>query len=878
MPDNQMVVYAHWRIKTVTVTYVDYTETEDEIVLNTVTKNINSKFRDFNLTPQEKQGYAFVEWRNADTDERIDGGTTISTNIKVKAKYKSLVSKPVYYDLNGAALVGSGTPIEGTTLTDGRYKDNDTYVLGASVPAKQLNTSKVTAPEGTVSFVYWNTEANGSGKIYYPDEVIDLPEDEDTVLYAIWAPKMTTTLTYDLNYTGKPEDSDKSVLLNDYRALQENALKVNDNYTVGTEYNATSKAYEKILYSIGDKTVTAGGFRPGYILLGWDESKTAVDNPMYKDDDLIRATSYKAEDGTYLETQTLFAHWKKDEFPVEAYEIVKGNENTAPTEGYSGNFSTTTAPTVYNCGATDSNRFDTAYLPTIDKESFPEGTKYAYAKIGGAKILKIQYVAITNTHGHITGYEWQYLTDAEDAEWTPFVKNGANKTIVKLYYSKESIEVPIRYLNRAADGTLTEISADDWNIPTEEDDLKAEIGTTATSYGKSAGDTKTFAQEITSKVENKSYLKLHYVGTGIGSTGSTIALENDVDPAADYFLQNSVDGVKHADSSDGLDEEDVAVKTGDFAIYVVYEEQPAYIKISNNSTSKNFTFRLTIAGGSYTDDIRTDGGTATASEGHYDFTINSATYKVVYIPYGAGLAYEVKLFKGSTEVTDPSDESVEWVTGEGYDPATGTLEAGTLLGPSDTVTTPTLGYKHVAIKDVEKHGLTVTNTIEGEYADMTRKFPVTITLTKKNASATIDQSEVPVVTKPEGATEPAFTLSADGKSAVMTVDLGQNENVEIPAIPADWKYTISEGDHDGYDLTFKTGEEGDWTEVAPSGVTIGVSNVSVTLKNYFDSEQIVPSGIAKSNMILIPLFLSLILALGIVLSIIQRRRLASRTR
>ena len=61
-------------------------------------------------------------------------------------------------------------------------------------------------------------------------------------------------------------------------------------------------------------------------------------------------------------------------------------------------------------------------------------------------------------------------------------------------------------------------------------------------------------------------------------------------------------------------------------------------------------------------------------------------------------------------------------------------------------------------------------------------------------------------------------------------------------------------------------------------MTIGVSNVSVTLKNYFDSEQIVPSGIAKSNMILIPLFLSLILALGIVLSIIQRRRLASRTR
>ena len=59
---------------------------------------------------------------------------------------------------------------------------------------------------------------------------------------------------------------------------------------------------------------------------------------------------------------------------------------------------------------------------------------------------------------------------------------------------------------------------------------------------------------------------------------------------------------------------------------------------------------------------------------------------------------------------------------------------------------------------------------------------------------------------------------------VMGVDIAQTGRTATGTAPQ--KMTVN------YDLTFKTGTA-DWTETAPSGVTIGANDVSVTLKNVF---------------------------------------------
>ena len=895
MPDNDLHLYAHWRVIQVTVTVLSYDN--DPAKTRTETRDIYTQFKYFGIMPEEIPGKAFVGWRIKDTNTMMRNGDAVTSDIIIEPVYDDLRADAVTYDLNGGTVDDAAeTVIDGCDLYGdapaGRiqYKDTQDYVAGGSAPVKALNTANITIPSGTRKFAYWCTDKNGEGTIYYPGDVIELPaKPATTVLYAIYVQDLTTTIIYDLNYTGAPDentstdpnaDADeykKKVEFVDYIGKDDSELIVNDEYIVGTELDDSTNKFVTMKYEVGTgspaQQVRTGAVRPGYTFLGWDERETlpAGETPKYQEGDTIRAVSYD-EEGNFKPEHRLYAHWKKDEFPVKVYPIEMGNIGDEDTN-YAGVYDVadttlpSDTPAAFKTLRTDATgQFWSAYLTSINKTAFPANTLYAYATAGDTKIAELQYVAIKDGDD-IVGYKWQYKPVG--GTWTDFVMSGDSKTDIKLYYLKPT-ELPVKYLLKDGEGNLTEIDPEEWSdIPAADATTgrKTTVSAnqdTVNSYGTTAGGTLVFAKTLTNA--DDSTLKLHYVGTGAGPTA--VSNLTGVDLSENFYLQNSDDGILNAGATADLAES--TPKTEAFAVYVVYEEQPAYLKIENASEEdvRDYTFRLTIGGGTYTGDLRTASGTISVASGqtYYDIPINNGENEAVYIPYGSGLTYQVQLVKDGA-VVDPAVESVKW----GDEGNSGTLVTGPLLKTSDAWSFPTEStkFKLVELKDLGMQALTVTNTIEGEYADMTKRFNVTITLTKSDPTATISSAELPEVDSPAGGTEnPAFTLSADGKSAVMTVSLGHNESVNIPAISTGWKYTVTEGDHDGYEVTYKTGD-GEWGAIEPTG-SLSSSDVTVTLKNEFQDDTVVPSGIETTKSVLMPMFLAMLLALGVVLSIRRR--------
>ena len=173
--------------------------------------------------------------------------------------------------------------------------------------------------------------------------------------------------------------------------------------------------------------------------------------------------------------------------------------------------------------------------------------------------------------------------------------------------------------------------------------------------------------------------------------------------------------------------------------------------------------------------------------------------------------------------------------------------------------------------------LTITKEVTGEYANMQQEF--TFTLLDVDGAGDDDEFAIDKAGSDSSTSETIkqggeFTLK-NGQSAVITV-------------PRDTKITIKENQVSGYTSSFALGQtgttdEGDYKEgEGDSQITVGkmlkltAENGSLTVTNNFDSDQIVPSGIKGSNSILIPLFLALLLAFGVVMSIRRRRRMGIR--
>ena len=185
--DANLQLYAKWSIIKYSIEYflidgelaagksnpVEYTVETSDIILENPTKH----------------GYEFVGWRYKDdsdalasTNFSIKKGTT--GNLSIVAVWKALGTYTISYDANG------GT---GTVATQSEYK-------GTSLT--------ISSGEGVerVGYIFscWNTEKDGTGKDYNPNDTYNA--GSDLRLYAKWNP-IKYSIKYDLDGGAFPEGS-----------------------------------------------------------------------------------------------------------------------------------------------------------------------------------------------------------------------------------------------------------------------------------------------------------------------------------------------------------------------------------------------------------------------------------------------------------------------------------------------------------------------------------------------------------------------------------------------------------------------------------------------------------------------------------------------
>ncbi|MGI6511387.1 MAG: InlB B-repeat-containing protein [Catenisphaera adipataccumulans] len=229
MPDDNVIVYAKWELPKVKVKVydemgggslvdtitVDYGGTVDENLMPNVKDESGNYivYTNSSKTITIPDDAVWVGWDIKTTDdsgetsyETYSFDTQLTKDIELYPHYVQQHKYKVTYDANG----GSGT-----------VTDSKTYVGGDNCYADVQSGSPLTPPTGKV-FLYWNTESDGTGTTYYPDDKVQITGN--VTLYAIYGDSpVVTDLTYYSNYpsdTGLSEETtkqtvdDASVLIN----------------------------------------------------------------------------------------------------------------------------------------------------------------------------------------------------------------------------------------------------------------------------------------------------------------------------------------------------------------------------------------------------------------------------------------------------------------------------------------------------------------------------------------------------------------------------------------------------------------------------------------------------------------------------------------
>ena len=130
------------------------------------------------LTAKNRNNYSFVKWSNNDSDDEIT--ITMESDVTLQPIY-SLTSYNVVFNSNA----GIGT------MDDQLIECNNSVKL-----------SKNTYSKEGYNFVEWNTSSDGTGIGYYDEEeVMNISNADNIVLYAIWAKEEYAALVNGIYYT-----------------------------------------------------------------------------------------------------------------------------------------------------------------------------------------------------------------------------------------------------------------------------------------------------------------------------------------------------------------------------------------------------------------------------------------------------------------------------------------------------------------------------------------------------------------------------------------------------------------------------------------------------------------------------------------------------
>lgn len=233
----------------------------------------------------------------------------------------------------------------------------------------------------------------------------------------------------------------------------------------------------------------------------------------------------------------------------------------------------------------------------------------------------------------------------------------------------------------------------------------------------------------------------------------------------------------------------------------------------------------------YTVKETTAASETTASGVTKTLTVDSAEYTVrVYVVNGDnGLAFDGVTVEGADGKVDPTNQ--------------GFIFKNT--------------YKEVIADD--NGVLTVTKNITGKYADLTKKFSVTVTVTIPELAATTDVAAVVGTT--------ALNGTWSEKVGTFTAELTNGEAIKFTKLPAGATYKISETQDSAYKSKI-TGDvktedtalvEGNRTDVEGAG-PVTATGKAVAIEN--NREDIVPTGVIIRNMPYVMLVLAAVAGLA----------------
>ncbi len=396
--EGNVTLYAVWQINTYNVTFVLNNGEQDVVVPYTYGAAIAAP-----ATNPEKQGYEFDSWID---DEGIVVDFTTATmpaeNITITAKYLGEIT--VTYVTNGGSSVQASLGLEGqvfTAPTDptrtgyefaGWYSDQEleneyeftvfpttniqlyakwtanVYEVtfnnngGTGTMANQQLTYDANAGLTTntfektgYTFAGWNTKSDGKGTTYTDGSTLNISDEENVVLYAMWtANKFTVTFngnggtgsmdvqnfTYDANanltsnaftkdgYTfagwatsGSAEasyengESVSNLTAEDNGNVVLYAVWTPNNFTVSFNNNGGtgSMDVQNFTYDV-NANLTANTFeRTGYRFQGWATANDAI-TPTYLDG--ANVSNLTKENN---KTITLYAVWKINTYTVNFY-------------------------------------------------------------------------------------------------------------------------------------------------------------------------------------------------------------------------------------------------------------------------------------------------------------------------------------------------------------------------------------------------------------------------------------------------------------------------------------------------------------------------------------------------------------------------------
>ncbi len=291
MPANNLAAYADWELKDITVTFVSSVESDlydrlfdvygvyDEDINPTgvadngdgsysITIKASESVSDTlaALTAEDENRYTFVSWMNGSSIFNITGHLYDDTTLRASWNDSLKETHTLTYDLN---LDPDAEGDDRVTYSDKQghstAEDSGEWLLEVEDAFPNYEFDEGQADK----FICWNTEKDGSGTDYYPDELYNFTKDhEDVTLYAKWATELESTLHIHYNYPEGYYDSSVDTEYPDVDITVENLGTVD----LGQSEEGDNNGYYVALQE-GDEITIAG---VTYRFVGWSTDPEAT--------------------------------------------------------------------------------------------------------------------------------------------------------------------------------------------------------------------------------------------------------------------------------------------------------------------------------------------------------------------------------------------------------------------------------------------------------------------------------------------------------------------------------------------------------------------------------------------------------------------------